>query len=51
MPLIKKPTNAAFKTNLMSELAAGKPKAQSIAIALDVKRKAGGKVPPPKKGK
>jgi hypothetical protein len=43
MPLTKSKSPEAFKDNLHKELAAGKPKAQSLAIAYSVKRKAGGK--------
>lgn len=47
MPLIKSKSDAAFKSNLKAELAARKPRAQSLAIAYSVKRKArasGGRV-------
>ncbi len=40
MPLEKKPGKKAFKANLKAELAAGKPLAQSLAIAYSVKRDA-----------
>lgn len=43
MPLVKSKSASAFLTNLKTELAAGKPKAQAAAIAYAVKRRAGGK--------
>jgi len=43
MPLIKSASKEAFESNLKKELASGKPKAQSLAIAYSVKRKSGGK--------
>jgi hypothetical protein len=42
MPLKKSSSKPAFKSNLKEELKAGKPKAQSLAIAYSVKRKAEG---------
>ncbi len=49
MPLIKSKSKKAVSTNIMREIKAGRPKKQAIAIALNVKRKAGG-LPPKKKG-
>jgi len=49
MPLIKSPSKKAIGKNIEKEEAAGKPKKQAIAIALNVSRKAGAKIP--KKGK
>jgi hypothetical protein len=46
MPLIKSASKKAVGTNIKREEAAGKPKKQAIAIALDVQRRAGGKVSP-----
>jgi hypothetical protein len=43
MPLIKSKSKNAFEANIRKELGAGKPVAQALAIAYDVKRKAGGK--------
>lgn len=43
MPLKKSSSKEAFKSNLKAEIAAGKPKDQSLAIAYSVKRKAQGK--------
>ena len=51
MPLSKGKSKAAFSSNIKTEMAAGKPQKQAIAIALDVQRRAGGKNKPPKKGK
>jgi len=49
MPLIKSGSKKAIGENIKKEEAAGKGKKQSVAIALDVARKHGGKVPPKKK--
>ena len=40
MPLDKSKSKAAFKKNLLTEIAAGKPQKQAVAIAESVKRKA-----------
>jgi hypothetical protein len=40
MPLVKSKSDAAFKKNIKTEMAAGKPQKQAVAIAYDVKRKA-----------
>jgi hypothetical protein len=48
MPLKKSSSSKAFETNLKTELKAGKPKAQALAIAYSVKREASKK---PSKGK
>jgi hypothetical protein len=42
MPLVKSKSNKAIGTNIKREEAAGKPRKQAIAIALDVQRRAGG---------
>jgi hypothetical protein len=42
MPLVKSKSKAAVGENIKRELAAGKPRQQAIAIALDVQRRAGG---------
>jgi hypothetical protein len=47
MPLVKSASKSAFRKNLKAELAAGKPKPQSLAIAYSVQRAAKGK---PKSG-
>ena len=43
MPLVKSASKGAFRANLKAELAAGKPKKQSLAIAYSVKRRAAAK--------
>ena len=43
MPLIKSASTAAVGKNLKAELAAGKPKRQALAIALNTQRQAGNK--------
>ena len=43
MPLVKSASKGAFRRNIKTEVAAGKPKKQSLAIAYSVKRKAMGK--------
>ena len=40
MPLTKSTSKKAFSQNVLAERMAGKPKAQSYAIAYSVKRKA-----------
>jgi len=40
MPLQKLVSDAAFKTNVKREIAAGKPVKQAVAIAYAVKRRA-----------
>lgn len=49
MPLIKSASKKAVGENIKREESAGKPKKQAIAIALNVAREAGAKIP--KKGK
>lgn len=41
MPLKKGTSEKTFKKNLKTELKAGKPKKQALAIAYNVKRKSG----------
>lgn len=41
MPLIKSTSAKAFKQNIKTEVAAGKPLRQSVAIAYNTKREAG----------
>jgi hypothetical protein len=43
MPLVKSKSKKAVGENIKIEEAAGKPRKQAIAIALDVQRRAGGK--------
>ena len=40
MPLKKSPTQAAFRSNVKAEMAAGKPQKQAVAIAYATQRKA-----------
>ena len=47
MPLVKSKSPEAFRKNVKAEVAAGKPVAQSVAIAYAVKREAA--KPPMKK--
>lgn len=42
MPLVKSKSKKAVGENIDREEAAGKPKKQAVAIALNVQRKAGG---------
>lgn len=51
MPLDKSKSKAAVSKNIKTEMAAGKPQKQAIAIALATQRAAGGGKPAPKKGK
>lgn len=48
MPLVKSAKKSVIGTNISREEAAGKPRAQAIAIALNTARKAGAKIPKPK---
>jgi hypothetical protein len=45
MPLIKSANKKDIGSNIKTELAAGKPRKQAIAIALDVARRSGAKLP------
>ena len=49
MPLIKSKSKKAIGENIKREEAAGKPKRQAIAIALNTARKAGAKIPKKRK--
>lgn len=40
MPLIKSKSKEAFKKNVKTEMKAGKPRKQAVAIAYSVQRKA-----------
>jgi len=40
MPLNKAPTKEAVSENIRTEIAAGKPQKQAVAIALNTKRRA-----------
>jgi len=41
MPLIRSKSKTARQTNIKTEIAAGKPPAQAVAIGYSVQRKAG----------
>lgn len=49
MPLIKGKSKKAISANIRTEMAAKKPQKQAVAIALDVARRAGAKIPKAKK--
>lgn len=51
MPLEKSKSKAVIGRNIATEENAGKPRKQSIAIALNVAREAGAKIPKRKKSK
>lgn len=48
MPLVKSKSKKAISQNIRTEMEAGKPQKQAVAIALNVARKKGAKIP--KKG-
>jgi len=50
MPLVKSKSKKAVSKNIKTEMEHGKPKKQAVAIALDVARRSGAKIPK-KKGK
>lgn len=50
MPLIKSKSKKAVSENIKTEMEAGKPQKQAVAIALNVARKSGAHIPK-KKGK
>lgn len=43
MPLVKGKSKAAFQQNIKTEIKAGKPPKQAVAIAYSVKRRAAGR--------
>lgn len=49
MPLIKSKSKKAVSENIKTEMEAGKPQKQAVAIALNVARKSGAKIPKQKK--
>ena len=49
MPLDKSGSRASIGKNIGAETAAGKPRAQAVAIALNTARRAGAAIPGPKK--
>lgn len=50
MPLVKSKSKKAIGKNIETEIHAGKPQKQAVAIALNVARKSGAHIPK-KKGK
>jgi len=48
MPLDKSGTKTSIGKNIKTEEAAGRPKKQSIAIAINTARQAGARIPRPK---
>ena len=49
MPLSKGKSKKAISQNIKTEMAAGKPQKQAVAIALNTARKSGAKIPQKKK--
>lgn len=49
MPLIKGKSKESISKNIKTEIAAGRPQKQAVAIALDVARRSGAKLPKAKK--
>jgi hypothetical protein len=45
MPLIKSGSRKAISENIRTEIKAGKPQKQAVAIALDTARRSGAKIP------
>jgi len=45
MPLVKGSSKKAVSENIKTEIAAGKPQKQAVAIALNTARKSGAKIP------
>lgn len=49
MPLIKSKSKKAVSENIKTEMKAGKPQKQAVAIALNTARKSGAKIKKPNK--
>jgi len=49
MPLIKGKSQPAISKNIKTEINAGKPQKQAVAIALNTARNAGATIPKPKR--
>ncbi len=49
MPLSHGKSKKAISSNIRTEMAEGKPQKQAVAIALSEARRAGAKIPKPKK--
>ena len=49
MPLVKSASPKAFRANVKTEMAHGKPQKQAVAIAFSTQRRAGGKPPAKRK--
>lgn len=49
MPLMKSGSKKAISSNIKTEMSAGKPQKQAVAIALSTARRAGKKIPKKKK--
>jgi hypothetical protein len=49
MPLIKGKSPKSIGANIRTEMKAGRPQRQAVAIALNTARKAGAKIPKPPK--
>lgn len=49
MPLAKSASKEAFSRNVATEMRAGKPQKQAVAVAYSTQRRAGGKPPAKRK--
>jgi hypothetical protein len=50
MPLIKSGSRKAISSNIKTEIAAGKPQKQAVAIALNTARSSGANIAPARRG-